>query len=350
MSPVLGRLTRQIIQPDTPSLSRLSISSYVLAALALLFVLVFHLLPALLAGLLVYALVNTLAAWLQRHLPGMRTHRMVVAMLAVVVVVMLTLVIAATIALLNSENDNPTKLLERMAPLLERARSQLPEFVATHLPLEPTEMRAAVVDWSRVHAAQLQLVGRHAVTMIVHLLAGVVLGALLALDGANTVSTVGGLSGVLKARCANLAIAFRDIVFAQAKISALNTSLTGSFLLIALPLFGVSLPLAKTLVVVTFVVGLLPVIGNLISNTLIFVVALSLSMYVALAALAFLIVIHKLEYFLNARIVGKRILASSWELLIAMLALEAAFGTPGLIAAPIYYAYLKRELMAIRLI
>ena len=95
---------------------------------------------------------------------------------------------------------------------------------------------------------------------------------------------------------------------------------------------------------ITFFVGLLPVIGNLISNTLIFIVGLSLSIYVAVAALVFLVVIHKLEYFLNARIVGTRIQARAWELLLAMLVLEVAFGMAGLIAAPVYYAYIKKEL------
>jgi predicted PurR-regulated permease PerM len=51
-----------------------------------------------------------------------------------------------------------------------------------------------------------------------------------------------------------------------------------------------------------------------------------------------------MEYFLNARIVGSRINAHSWEMLVAMLVLQAAFGTSGLIAAPFYYAYVKREL------
>jgi predicted PurR-regulated permease PerM len=64
------------------------------------------------------------------------------------------------------------------------------------------------------------------------------------------------------------------------------------------------------------------------------------------ASFAFLVVIHKLEYFLNAKIVGARIKASSWELLLAMLVMEAVFGIPGLVAAPIYYAYLKDELSA----
>jgi predicted PurR-regulated permease PerM len=103
-------------------------------------------------------------------------------------------------------------------------------------------------------------------------------------------------------------------------------------------------------VLVTFICGLLPVLGNLISNTIIFVIGLSVSLWVAVAALTFLILIHKLEYFLNARIIGTQIRARAWELLIAMLLMEAAFGIGGLIAAPIYYAYLKRELEAKALI
>ena len=64
----------------------------------------------------------------------------------------------------------------------------------------------------------------------------------------------------------------------------------------------------------------------------------------ALASLTYLIIIHKLEYFLNARIVGGQIHARAWELLLAMLTMEAAFGFTGLMAAPIYYAYIKDEL------
>ena len=97
---------------------------------------------------------------------------------------------------------------------------------------------------------------------------------------------------------------------------------------------------------VTFVVGLLPILGNLVSSTVIFIVSLSQSLLVALVSLAYLVVIHKLEYFLNARIIGGQIRARAWELLIAMLIMESLFGIAGLIAAPIYYAYLKDELRA----
>jgi predicted PurR-regulated permease PerM len=104
------------------------------------------------------------------------------------------------------------------------------------------------------------------------------------------------------------------------------------------------------MIALTFIVGLLPVIGNLISNTVIVVVSLSASFYAALGSLLFLILIHKLEYFVNARIIGHRIKARAWELLVAMLVMDAAFGIPGVIAAPIYYAYLKDELATRHLI
>jgi predicted PurR-regulated permease PerM len=79
---------------------------------------------------------------------------------------------------------------------------------------------------------------------------------------------------------------------------------------------------------------------------MIVIVSLSQSLSVAIGSLLYLVIIHKFEYFLNARIVGSQIRANAWELLIAIVAMEAAFGLAGVVAAPIYYAYIKSELRA----
>lgn len=337
-----------------PPTSHLVAAALILAGGALLLVLHLHLLTALLAGLLVYVLIDSLAPLLQRHLPGNRAHVVVVALLGAAVVGLLTLGVIAVLGFLRTEIGNPSLVFEKLMPLVERARSQLPQAVVAYLPDTMDELRTTAMDWLREHARELQLAGTNAMRVIVHILIGMVLGAMVAL--AETSAThfpkhePGPLVGILTARCKHLAGAFHDIVFAQIKISALNTTLTAIFLLIVLPIFGVQMPLAKSLVAATFIAGLLPVIGNLISNTLIFVVGLSVSFGVGIAALTYLVLIHKLEYFLNARIVGSQIRARAWELLIAMLALEAAFGAAGVVAAPIYYAYLKRELDAAGLI
>ena len=66
--------------------------------------------------------------------------------------------------------------------------------------------------------------------------------------------------------------------------------------------------------------------------------------------MVFLIAIRKLEYFLNACVMDSWIHARAWELLLAMLAMDATVGIPGVMAAPIYYAYPKNELSAQNLI
>jgi predicted PurR-regulated permease PerM len=70
---------------------------------------------------------------------------------------------------------------------------------------------------------------------------------------------------------------------------------------------------------------------------------LTISLSVAAIALAYLVIIHKLEYFVNAKIIGTKINASAWEVLLAMLIFESIFGLSGLIVAPIFYAYIKLE-------
>lgn len=328
--------------------SRIRVASWLLAGSALLLVLKLHLLPALLAGLLVYALVEALAPPLQKRLPWAHAHGLVVALLSAAVVGLLTLATIGAIAFLRRELGTPGSLFDGFMPLVDRARAQLPQVVVDHIPDSIDDFRASAIEWLRAHAATLQLAGKTAARVVVHLLIGMVLGAMVALADRRVQPDAdrGLLVAALVARCRNLVAAFRDIVFAQVKISAVNTLFTAIFLLVVLPLFGNPLPFAKSLVVVTFLAGLLPVVGNLISNTLIFVVGLSVSFGVAVSALVYLILIHKLEYFLNARIVGTQIRARAWELLTAMLLMEAAFGAAGLVAAPIYYAYLKRELKA----
>jgi predicted PurR-regulated permease PerM len=226
----------------------------------------------------------------------------------------------------------------------------LPASLGDNLPANADELKDTVVQWVGSHARGVQTAGEHFGRALAHILVGLVVGGMLSLMDVRPRSFGRPLARALAERIARLADAFRRIVFAQVRISAVNTTLTALFLLVGLRAFGVHLPLVKTLIVTTFIVGLLPVVGNLISNSIIVIVGLNHSVGVALACLGFLIVIHKLEYFLNARIVGGQIRARAWELLVAMLVMEAAFGLPGIVAAPIYYAYLKDELTARQLV
>lgn len=321
------------------------IAAWLLALASLFLIVKLELLVAVLAGLLVFHLTHMLSPLIEGRLSGARARVVAVTVLAVVIIGLLTLGIVTLVSFFRSDAGSAQGLIERLMSIIEDSRGQLPGWTLDYLPEDSTQMREALTAWLQAHRAELSLVGAEAVQTVVRLLIGMVLGAMIALYDTLPAAQLGPLAQELLGRTSRFADSFRRIVFAQLKISLLNTFFTGLFLIVVLPLFGVHLPLTKTLIVVTFVAGLLPVVGNLISNTVITIVAMSVSIYVAIVALGYLILIHKLEYFLNARIVGGEIQARAWELLLAMLAMEAAFGIPGLVAAPVYYAYIKRELV-----
>lgn len=143
------------------------------------------------------------------------------------------------------------------------------------------------------------------------------------------------------ARVATFIAGFEKVMGAQVTISFINALLTGIFLTVA------GMPYAVFLVMTTFVCGVLPVIGNVISNTIIALTAVTVSVKLALACLVYLVVIHKLEYFLNSKIIGGTIRTPMWVTLLGILIGEVTLGIPGIILAPALIHYARAELQAI---
>lgn len=337
-----------MIHKNLPISRKSEVTSWILMGFALLLVLQFKLLPALLAGLLVYELVHIMTPRLTKHLPtfvpGKHSKFWAVGILAMIVVSLLVLGGAGLMAFLRSDSGSITTLLAKMAQIIEDARKVMPSWIYEHLPADAMTLKEKTAIWLREHATALQSVGTEAIRATVHILIGMIIGGMLAVREAVVMSELKPFAHALACRAALLSEAFRRVVFAQVRIAAINAIFTGIYLAVILPMMGIHLPLVKTMIAITFLVGLIPVLGNLISNTVIVIVSLSHSVGVAIGSLLYLVVIHKLEYFLNARIVGGQIRAFAWEILIAMLLMEAIFGIVGVIAAPIYYAYLKLEL------
>lgn len=130
---------------------------------------------------------------------------------------------------------------------------------------------------------------------------------------------------------------FSTVIGAQILISTINTGLTAAYLTYF------SFPYASVLIVFTFLCGLLPILGNLLSNTLIIGVAFTLSPKMALFSLVFLVTIHKLEYFLNSKIIGDRIKNPMWLTLLGLVLGERLMGIPGMILAPVVLHFIKVE-------
>lgn len=131
---------------------------------------------------------------------------------------------------------------------------------------------------------------------------------------------------------------FATVMGAQLIISFINTVFTAIFV------FTIGLPYAALVTAITFLAGLLPIVGNLISNTIIVFIGATVSPQLAISALLFLIVLHKAEYFLNSKIIGGRIKNPMWLTLLGLLLGERLMGIPGMVLAPVVLHYVKAEL------
>lgn len=318
--------------------------SYVLAFAAALTVLYFNLVPAVFSGLAVYVLTLKLA----RHLPPNMNRFARKVSLGVVVICVITALTSFGMLVWSyvSSSHGIAILLATVSETLEGLRRTLPSQIAEVLPTTIEDLRQQLITLLGVHVQKLSVVGMVGLTFIAHIILGMVVGGMTAVHHFLEHEKAPPFISALRSRLRNLATAFDKVVFAQVKISGLNAALTGIYLLVVLPQFDIHLPMASILVLLTFAVGMLPVVGNLISNTVIVVISLGVSFGVGGASLLFLVLIHKAEYFMNARIVGHEVQATAWELLTAMLFLEAIFGIAGLVAAPVLYAWLKAEVKA----
>jgi predicted PurR-regulated permease PerM len=317
-----------------------------LVACAIIAVLRVHLTLAFMAGMLVYVAGRRLTEWLQRRSRLPHPSLWSVAILAALAAGAGSMVVERGAALAGN-GSGVQGLIEHMADAIGQLRTTLPSWLAAQVPASLEALRAAAVPWLQRHASQVGLWGQQTLGAVTYALAGAVVGALAVIEvrpaRARWMRPTPWIAA-LNERFQLFEEAFGAVVFAQFTIAAINTVLTGIYVLVVLPALGASLPFAVTLVALSFATGLIPVVGNLVSNTVIVVVSLTHGVAITSLSLGFLVAIHKLEYLLNARIVGGRIGTKAWDLLAAMLAFEAFFGLGGLVMAPIVYAYARAEL------
>ena len=270
--------------------TRADIAAWVLAAIALALIIKLHLLSSLLAGLLVFKLVDVLTPWLRVRALGRDGPRVLaVTLIATAVIAALVGIGVGIAAFLRNSDESVPLLMQRMAQIVEDARAILPEGLRRYIPANTETLQGSIAEWLRSNASSLQLAGRGIGRTLVHVLMGMIIGALLSMQKASNPIDRRPLTEQVARHAARMASVFQRVVFAQVWISLINTFFTWLYLDIVLSLFGVDLPLVKTLVALTFIVGLLPIIGNLISNTAIVIVCLSQGVPVAAASLVFLV-------------------------------------------------------------
>ena len=335
--------------PDTRA-RQAQIASLIGMAVFLPLVMWLGMLPGLLCVCLGFLSTRWLSARLSvlgRWRPGGQAApwpRLAGTLVAVLPFVLVALAVPRTRGLILDAPSQYRELLAYLAKTVLELREKLPPGIAAQLPDGSDDLQRVLARYLASQSGMLAHAGRAWLRGLMFAYVGLLVGVLAAVR--PTVQNLRPLTAQLHLRARRFGETFRQIVVAQFWISLLNTCLTAIFLLVVLPLWEVRLPYSVLLLMLTFVAGLIPIVGNLICNTVLTLVGLSASLPVALACLAFLILIHKAEYFINAKVIGSRTHMGVWELLAVMFIMEALFGPAGLVAAPLFYAYAKKELQA----
>jgi hypothetical protein len=167
-------------ESDEPSITPVVIS-WILAGIGMILVLRLHLLSALLPGLLVYELVRLLAPRIQKRLTGKTARLIAIVALATVTMGALILLILGTVAFFKSDTGNLQTLFEQMQRIITDASAKLPPWIVDNLPGNADDLKALTAVWLDEHSQELQRTGKEAMHFFVHLLFGMVIGALLSL-------------------------------------------------------------------------------------------------------------------------------------------------------------------------
>ena len=235
----------------------------------------------------------------------------------------------------------PKIAAESIPPLIAYAQSH-----GIELPFSDLDsLKAAIVDVVKNEFLFVGNFARAATTQLAFVLIGIVVAVSLFVNPRIEKSSnkpkspnlFTATTDEIKSRFRLFYQSFETVMGAQIRISAINTLLTAVFVLV------VSLKYGTFVVGFTFLCGLLPIVGNLISNAIIVGIAVTMSPRLAIVALIFLVAVHKLEYFLNSKIIGDLIKNPVWLTLLALIIGERFMGIPGMILAPVVLNYIKVE-------
>jgi len=179
---------------------------------------------------------------------------------------------------------------ESIPPLIAYAQSR-----GIELPFSDLDsLIAAIVDVVKNEFLFVGNFARAATTQLVFVLIGIVVAVSLFLNpGIEKFSNrpkrpdlFTAIADEIKIRFRLFYQSFETVMGAQIRISAINTLLTTVFVL------AVSLKYKTFVIGLTFLCGLLPIVGNVISNAIIVGIAITMSPRLAIIALIFLIAVH----------------------------------------------------------
>ncbi|BAC24738.1 Wg001 [Wigglesworthia glossinidia endosymbiont of Glossina brevipalpis] len=318
--------------------------SFIFIFVCMILTIPLHLFPCYVSGFISYNMILKIIPIFEKFIINNRIRWIAISLIFIFFIILMTLTIFSLVIIITSDLQYAIDIFTENTDFFSIINNKVPNNFFSFFSDHSKNLKDYIITFIKDNLIVIKNAGKHFLHGLVTIFISFIIGSLIAINKPIKIKRKTDLINHIIVRLKYFSSALSDIFFSQIKISSLNTLLTSLIILVIFPFFGINLPLGKTLIIATFIFGMLPIIGNFISNCMLITSALSISLKISGIMLLYLVFIHKLEYFLNAKIIGNRINAKSWELLLSMLIFESLFGIEGLIAAPIFYAYLKKEI------
>ena len=329
--------------------SNAEIASWVLMGTLIVYVLMLHMVSALISGLALYLILDKLAQSMSRRIPGMAARTTSVIIVTLIAGGLIVGAMAMLISFLQHQSDTLPAMMRQMADILRSTRLWLGGYGREVIPdfmTDAESFKVGIVDWLKNHAGSLKMAGGTFSVGLLHIFMGILLAVVVFFRHVthhDDERPRGPLAHYLTEKADRFSEVFARIASAQIKVSLFNTFIVSLYLLTLL-LLGRQIPFMTTLIVITFLLGLVPIVGSSVTNAVLVILSLGVSGGTAIVSLVFVLAISKLQYLLTSRLVGSEVDSQAWEILLAIIVGEAAFGLAGVVMAPIVYAFIKGEL------
>jgi predicted PurR-regulated permease PerM len=209
-------------------MDKTQINGIAFVLLIILTVLLLHLTPAAMVGMLVFVLIKRLGSsfgkWLHEY-----KARQLAATITVLVIIAAVTVFSLYISKTLRSEENLAGLASKVGQTITDIRGELPPTLVSYMPESLLDLKGSISTLIQQHIKELSIAGKNGLHSLAHILIGIVISVLLSLHRFSAISHAKPFAFIMRGRFILLSKAFENIVFAQIKISAINTLLTSIF-------------------------------------------------------------------------------------------------------------------------
>src|SRR5213593_2142860 len=161
------------VAPPRPRPSNEEIAAWMLLGALLLYVLMQHLVPAVVTGLVLFLILDRLALAFSKRMPGAAARPLALILVTLITGGVIVGGVAMLISLLRRHAEGVPAIMTKMADILQSTRAWLGGYGEQIIPDVLTDaetVKAAIVDWLKEHAETLKIAGSSFSLTLVHAL------------------------------------------------------------------------------------------------------------------------------------------------------------------------------------